>query len=623
MGTDTDPARLTHGERARRLAADPERFDALRREGESLEDYYSKVIGAAPNAVDGFYQYVGLLGQFLDRDDGRIRGWVESDVARTVKNMLLGDSTTGRAFPVRTLSDVVARHEAYRAVGVETPTLVKQVDVIVEHVYDDDEASRFVHGIVDGLLEDVPDPDFDSDSDDGAGPHATADGEDDRSDTERAVEVLAQARAAAALQNGDAPSATPERVAEAVAAVTEPRLDLESTRTPATAGDCLDEARRLAFADDRKLALAQTAIHRDPGETDALLTYCYLAARDVIEDYRHGREHDRGRLLLAAELFAGLEGRPAPRRYDDWEPWVRSYAELSRATIAAAGRHASERDEQITPDPKFRAAAYHYYAASDALAGVHDVRADKYLSKAFRHAALGAEHYRTGVALSDAAIDTFLTRLQAVEADAEAATRTAGDDLDAESRETALRDAVHVHRFRKAQAEVLDAYERGDVDRVIEVTEECDDLVEGLPQRRVNTAVHTYRARVAGARRTELDGDFADARQLYSFVERPRREVETRIELCRAKELLADGDPVGARAHLEDAFEEDTPLLRGALTVVAGETPNWSIPSGVGLDLALADPADGEALALLVRFHGNTDGDDHLTDLIERQFLAV
>jgi len=601
MGPDTDPERLTHGERASRLVADPERFDALRRDGEDLEDYYSKVVGAAPNAVDGFYQYVQLLGLFLERDRGRIRGWVEKDVGRTVKNMVLRDSTTGRAFPVRTLSDVVARHEAYEAVGVETPGLVKQVDIVLEHVYDDDDASRFVHGITDGLLAETP---------------------DGGADRDRAVEVLAQARAVAALQNRDAPSASLERVAGTFVDATEPRLDLEAARTPATAAACLDEAHRLAFADDRKLDLAQTAVHRDPGEPDTLLTYLYLSARDVIEDYRHGREHDRGRLLLAATTFEALDDQSAPERYDDWDAWTRSYAELARATIAAAGRHASERDAQVSPDPKFRAAAYHYYAASDALAGVHDVRADKYLSKAFRHAALGAEHYRTGIALSEAAIDTFLTRLQAVEADTAAATRTAGGDLDAESRETALRDAVHVHRFRKAQSQVLDAYDRGDVTTVIDAAEECDDLLDSLPQRTVNTAVHRYRARVAEARRTELDGEFGDARQLYSFVERPRREVETRVELCRVKELLADGDTKAARERLRDAFE-DTPLLRGALAVVDGEGPTWSIPSSVDLDLALADPADAEALALLVRFYGNTDRDDHLETLVRDQFLAV
>ncbi len=602
MGSKTDPDRLTHGERASELVADPEQFDALRRDGESLEDYYSKVVGAAPNAVDGFYQYVQLLGLFLERDEGRIRGWIEKDVGRTVKNMLLRDSTTGRAFPVRTLSDVVARHEAYEAVGIETPGLVKQVDIMLEHVYDDDEAGRFVHGIADGLLEEVPDG--------------------DGADLDRAVEVLAGARAVAALQNRDAPSASLERVARAFADDTEPRLDLEAARTPATAVECLDEAHRLAFADDRKLDLAQTAVHRDPSEPDALLTYLYLSARDVIEDYRHGREHDRGRLLLAAEAFEALSGQPAPERYDDWDAWTRSYAELARATIAAAGRHASERDEQISPDPKFRAAAYHYYAASDALVGVHDVRADKYLSKAFRHAALGAEHYRTGVALSDAAIDTFLTRLQAVEDDAAAATRTADGDLDAESRETALRDAVHVHRFRKAQSQVLDAYERGDVDRVLAAAEDCDDLLDALPQRTVNTAVHRYRARVAEARRTELDGEYGDARQLYSFVERPRREVETRIELCRVKELLADGQVGAARERLRESFD-DVPLLRGALAVVDGEEPTWSIPSSVDLELALADPADAEALALLVRFYSNTDRDDHLAALVRDQFLAV
>lgn len=527
-------ADMQDGERAAILVDEPDRFDEFRDEYGSFFKYYRDLRNDAPGHLD-FEGYLRLHDIFLSRDDGgQVREFVEENLARSLRNMVVRNSSRGSAYAVETLADLDRRRSGFVRLDVATPSLYRVAETVVESLYDDD-----WHGTVrtmDALLRDT------------AGcPSAV-------------VNYLARVRTTAALRRGQAP----DDVRRAYVAVTDP-LEPDG---PGTAEGCLEQAEFYRRSEPERTAYVQTALHRPDATDDLLFEFLHLAAVNAIETARHRHRDDevsRGTLGFAILQLDVLLARPETG--DARGRWLRAYRYVTEGLLASGGRWLSTRD--TPPSVDFKRAASQYWLAAVTLEDAHPKRSLTYLSKAYRMLAHTTNSPKTRAGVHKEAVAEVLDRVAAYGSDVQ-------DDSNARERAISI---VDFHRFAIQKLWVPRHCWDCDYTDALAAYEDAESLLADLDHPAATLDDVTALADIARAVRAEGEHEFDEAefwfesaRADYGDVLHGPRAVDfgDRIAVTRYKECLAAGEYIAAREELT-ALENNCAVLVAAADVLAGE----------------------------------------------------
>lgn len=263
------------------LVATPTKYEEIITNYKNETEAYSTLTSAAVREFETYDDVIELQHVFIDNSE-KVERWVTRDLARTIKNMVLQESKSGQAFPLRTLQEVSDRLDAYSAIGVSVPALSTQIETIIEALYDTNWENA--HSIIDSLLDDVP-PEFEESTE---------------------IYFLARTRAVLGLHPETSPGHKNQHESPVVVesrrfkAVTTP----PGIAAPKTSELCFSHANELNYETDRKRKMYALAIHKAPSESRALSEFLYLSAKHDIEKYRHRSPNpSRGRLAITQLQF--------------------------------------------------------------------------------------------------------------------------------------------------------------------------------------------------------------------------------------------------------------------------------------------------------------------------------
>lgn len=572
MTDDRSPAR-----HAAELVADPTRYEEFATAYDDELSFYGALRSNAQKTLETFDDYLELRRIFLARGPaGPIRDRIKNRLDRSLKNMVLGTSARGRAYPVETIAELVDRLSAFGSLGVDTPSLGTVVRTTVEYCYDDTDDSVGRHTVFNGLLTDTPD-------------ETTA-------ETRDAVEFLARARFAERLAETNNPDELFDDAVEAYLAV----VNDPAPGDDRSADACLAAADERAFADPEKRALHELAVHRgDVGET--FPEYLYLASTGAVEAYRHGESTTRADLLVAHRSLRCLD-RLTVSRSDRRAAYGTAYTHLARAIEQGGGRWESNRAG--TPSPSWPTVVREYATAAAEVRRVDVVRFLKYLGKALRHAAHVVDDRPTRIRIHRVAVDLFDGTDQSILAPSSARV--------SEAEFEAVRDgtvATHQCRLQTALAHRrLDAHE---YDAASMAVTRAREAAADAPQASLGIDSLSSVATLVDARRAELAGEFETALAAYEELTDSSEErddsvvagADTNAVLCRVKSHLHRGNDREALRTARDAFDTDNPIVAGVATI-AGVVPDDDrlvLPSSLTDRFASIDETAVEASLALAR----------------------
>jgi hypothetical protein len=260
-----------HADIAKALVEDPDRYGEFRHRFSPEFEYYRQVRNAATQTLTTFEEFLQLHEVFFEQSHGdTIKSWVEQNLARSLKNMVLETSPRGQAYPLSTLADVQTRLEAYSRIGVDTPTLGVVVDTIVEALFDSEgtQLRPEAREEIAALLSETPRVERIS------GP----------------LDHLARLKAAQSLASGRLSGSEPSRREELEMAAREYHAATECPSAPEGANACIAAANGIPPGNTEKRQLLAAAVHQEPASIEAMWELFYWSARATVERFRHRNE---------------------------------------------------------------------------------------------------------------------------------------------------------------------------------------------------------------------------------------------------------------------------------------------------------------------------------------------
>lgn len=479
---------------------------------------------------------------------------LKRNAARSLKNMMLGDSRVGRRIPITSAAELQRRIDAYQSLGVESVTSRAVVFTLLEHIFDDDGHADHASEILGQLLQSCP-------------------------DTAETVNLLARARFVLVAESLRPELAAFDTQVEALfTEFVDPRPDDDRS-----AEELLVAADEESFSSPLKAELVCASLAREPS-VDALQEFLYLSARDIVERYRHDSRTDpwRGELQLSVRQYNCLLNAFGDRLSSEREARVRSYLRIALGELRSGSRWRSQRDSNHLPEANFLAAAKHYLRASHEIQSVDLNRHLKYLSKAFRHQATGVQR------LADDSKRGWLSNQEVHLAASKVVTEITGNhEEEAALTETAV-GTIALHQFRGHEAAAMAAVERGDVEEIFDHVEEARSHLDAVPVF-VETGLLDEAETLAFAFRQEEAGEFNSAHETYRDIESPKIDLQNRLHLVRIKRLISGEEYQQALNVAEEEFGGDSPVLSGVQLLAGTEMSAPSIRPPVMDDITGLD----------------------------------
>lgn len=582
-------------ENINKLLADPKTFEEVASEYDSRVDCYKSLRGEAKKSLETFDEYLSFYSACLEEGPTEfVLDRLDSETARSIKNMILKSSRAGRQFPVYSADGVHHRIEQYRKLGDESVNdLVTHRGVgftTLEHIFDNDlnEGSGGQNGstyrLLDNLLAKTPNT------------------------SSEITAILARARctvgAKSTHKGHPAIGVHVDRLASKL-----PDHYPEDNRS---GSELMRAAEQLAYDDPEKVDLVQSSLVRQPNE-DILRSFLYLTARDVAERYRHqGQDNPwRGELQLALRQLDCLLNLFAENMSTEREDRVRSYQNVLSGQLYSGARWRSQRDPRDLPDTNFISAGSEYIEAANQVYPYDKSRFIKYQSKALRHLAngsrerkLGPNHgWMTSKEVHDQAVEFTRGVIKSIEDD--------------ENLKQTIADTVALHNYHKHKSGAVVAFSQDEIEMAsdeIDEAFECLETVQVFQPTEVLESLHN----LINARNLESDNQFEKARDKYEENNHTALNLEKRIELVKIKQALDQGESDLARETAQKTFGTSSPVLTATqiATGERGESPGIHSPDLE--DTFALDQKTAWRFTLSMYFASRADG--MYTDL-SREFL--
>jgi len=332
---------------------DPANFDEIASDYQDEVECYIKLRDKAKKALSTFDEYIQFYGMAIEEGpSGFVLQDLNRNATRSLKNMILRSSSTGKRYPITSVTELERRAEAFHELGVNSVTPQSVVFTVLEFIFDDGNPNGYE--VIDHLLSERSDASSDF------------------------VALFVRARFIIAVESLNANSPAVDIYTE------EFYQDLPDTipDDERSASELIDASRKKSYRNTEKIELIRGSLARQPGE-EALSEYLYLSARDVVERYRHQSRKDpwRGELQLALRQFNSIENIYSENWSDERATRSRSYRQLVLAELASGGRWRSLRDPNDLPEPNFLSAANRYSRTSHEIKMVDIHRSIKYLGR--------------------------------------------------------------------------------------------------------------------------------------------------------------------------------------------------------------------------------------------------
>lgn len=558
------PTDASHADRAEMLLEAPERFEELAEDYEDSVQFYEKTARKVPSIDDSFEALIEYHQIFINRGPTEyVYYQLNRNTARSIKNMLLGDSKSGEVYRIHTLADAQQRVTAYQDLGMDDSALSlnRVVKTTLEEIYYDDAHRGHAYSLLNTFLADTTDVD------------------------REVVEFVARARLVEKIQNittADQRNLAFDAYLDQVPNPL-PGEELSGEELRAT-------AQQKEYDNSERFDYHEAALHQY-GTLDALFEYLYARSRDVAERYRHRNREEPS----AAELELGRRQLDILQEIDyDWEKeresYIRGYNHLLRAQENSGFSWHSEQEPEKDISSNFAKAAEEYIQAADAIEEWHSERNIKYVSKAFRHAANATDTWEAKRDLHDNAIVLLI---------AESQQREAGLDAIELSRAR--------HEFWKEVAEAYLALENKDPDRAHNIARNAKDRLSDLPMYE-SPPYHLKRALLlAGGRLIEAEENYADAADHYASFNTPDDAVELRQTLAQIKAKVTADNPDKALELARSEFDDES-LITTTLRVLAdAEIESVRSHGTLPSELLRDDTAIEETLQLLITLYISTN----------------
>ena len=532
--------------RVKEVVTEPATFDEIAAGYDDDVTCYRDLRDETKDTLESFDQYIEFYAAMIEAGPTDI---VYTDLnrnaVRSLKNMLLRSSRSGKRFPVISASELQYRIDSYQELGVDSVTPRKVVYTVIEYLLDDETHNVNVYRVLDQLLSDPPD--------DGA----------------ELIKLLAQARFVFATETLDSDNpALSLYLTELHEDIPDPVPD--DDREPE---ELLAEADTKSFADPRKRTLVQAGLARQ-SEKDVLQEYLYLTASDIIERYRHQHRNSpwRGELQLAIRQFNSIQNLYQDELSSERLRRIRSYRQLALAELKSGGRWQSLRDPRDLPEPQFLSASNHYFKSAQAIKPVDPNRYIKYLSQAFRNQAIAVHHRELGSArgwatsrlIHERAIDLLTEYLSELDAEHRA--------VDQEEISETVVGAVGTHEFRKHRAAAVTAFEHRNTQKLAEHLGEAWEHLDATPTYQDTDLLKTLRS-LSNALSLEKEGMHEQAHAQYQEIKNSAFEIKSRAAIVRIKHDVVQQNYEAAVSTAETEFEEGSPII-SAVQLIVGESPS-------------------------------------------------
>jgi hypothetical protein len=437
---------VTESAIADELLTNPDQYDVYRNRYQSEREYYRQVRNKAPQSLSTFGEFLELHAIFLNRSaSDQIKEWVEENLARSLKNMVLGTSPRGRAYPLTTLADIQARLEDYRSIGIDTPELKFVVDTIIEALFDttEDGLRSDAHETLVGLLKETP-------------PGTQVGGPTD---------ILAQLKSVHSLASDRLAQRASSPADQLALAAKEYRAAMPCPSAPTGADACVAAAKGIPPGNVEKRKLLAAAVHQDPSQLEAFWELLYWSARATIERFRHRTEHPTlGRLYRAQYQLVIVDShRAVVGKSDHWQHRIDAYRHVATGIECGQGRYTTTRENW--PETAFSEAASAYERAAEAIEPVDTARQLKYQSKAYRYQAHAAPTPERTYEIHGDAIEWLLSTT---------------DDEESEHL-SLVQDLLRHHRFYRLTYEIKRAFVAHEFASVIQLYADYHTLRQAVP----------------------------------------------------------------------------------------------------------------------------------------------
>ena len=523
------------------LIDDPSSFDEIATDYEDDVKCYDDLLNEAKKNLSSFNEYMQFYTANIEfGPTDYVYHDLKQNATRSLKNMVLGSSRAGKRFPVFSAAELQHRIDSYRDLGVDSVTPRTVTYTILEHILDDEPHESQVYMMLDHLLSDQPDN----------GPEL--------------ISLLARARFVFATEKFDSDNPALEtHLSQLHDTIPDPLPNDE--RSPS---QLVDESKKKAFADAKKIEFIQASLARAEDET-VLQEYLYLTASDIVERYRHQDKADpwRGELQLAVRQFNCLENLYQNNIDTERLARIRSYRQLALAELDSGGRWRSLKDPNNLPEPNFFSAADHYYKAAVAIKSIDPHRYIKYLSKTFRSQGIAVRYRELGPArgwhttrlIHDRAIDLLTQHVDQFDDNQDAVTET-------------IVGTVGTHTFRRHQAAAVVAFEHQNYDELVEHIDEAWDHLDATPTYEDTELLETLRT-LSEALLLEIEGEYTEAYSLYEKTESAQIDIEKRTRLVEIKSDIVQQNHQSALSTAEATFESSSPITT-AVQIITGKSPS-------------------------------------------------
>lgn len=545
------------------VVTDPATFEAVATGYDDEVACYRDLRDEAKRTLGSFDEYLDFYAAVIESGPTDYVYYdLETNAVRSLKNMVLRSSRSGKRFPVDSARELQRRIDSYQSLGVDAVTPRTTTYTIIEHLLDDDHDRATVYRTLSQLLGDLP------------------------TDGAELTKLLVHARFVFATETLASTNPAVERY------LAELHEDLPDPLPNDGRGaqELMAEADSKPFADPDKQILTQASLARQ-SSMDVLQDYLYLTARDIVERYRHQQQNDpwRGELQLAVRQFNGLLNLYENELESNRLNRVESYRQLALAELNSGGRWQSLRDPRDLPDPQFLSAGNHYFRAAHQIKPLDLNRYIKYLSKAFQNQAIAARHRELGPAhgwsttqqIHDRTISLLTTYIDQLD--------TEEYNGEEEAISKTIVGAIGTHKFRKHRAAAVVAFERRNDREVGRHLDEAWEHIDATPTYEDTDLLETLRT-LSAALSLEMEEMYEQAQRRYQEVEDDMFDLNQRIALVNIKHNLTQGSDEVAVSTAETAFNENSPI-RTAVQLISDESPSSpSIYPPILEDVSAVDP---------------------------------
>jgi len=539
---------------------DPTKFETIASKFDDEIDCYETLLKKAKKSLSSFNELHHFYSIAIQEGPTEsVLHDLDRNAARSLKNMVLGSSRSGRQFPIDSVEELQYRVDKYQALGEEVVTPESVVFTILEYLFDKDEHTAQAYERFRLLLNNTS--------------------ETDSSQNSELVTLLARSRfiLAADMLSHKKRQLEPY-IKEFLNDVPDPLPDDDRTAT-----ELLESAREKRYANPQKIDLVQSSLARQQ-DHETLVEYLYLSARDVPERYRHDSRDDpwRGELQLTRLQFQCLLNTFSESISERRETRLRSYRHLVIAEIKSGGRWRSQRAPEQLPEPNFLQASDRYSQATEKIWSVDQERGIKYLSKVFRQQAKGVQARGWGDA--DGWLQTIAIHSAAKQLLTNITPGDASDDLLQTVTETNI-----LHTFLEHQAKAVVGFEQGKINQISKNVEAAREFVKPAPVY-VDTSLLKDLESLHEALQLEQDGMYSEALHTYNKADNNKLDIQNRIKVVEIKQDVLNGDFDSAIENAESHFE-NTPILT-IVELAAGRSPSsTSIKPPVFEHLSAVDPS--------------------------------